>query len=98
MSELQHWVWLSERLAVRPKRKLELLEAFGDVRQVYFALEEDYRAMVPGLTPSELRVRSERTPPIILMPDVAVALQENTEQLGTYLVQILTYYFKSDIR
>lgn len=55
MSELQHWVWLSERLAVRPKRKLELLEAFGDVRQVYFALEEDYRAMVPGLTPSELR-------------------------------------------
>ena len=55
MSELQHWVWLSERLAVRPKRKLELLEAFGDVRQVYFALEEDYRAMLPGLTPSELR-------------------------------------------
>ncbi len=40
------------------------------------------------VTPSELRVRSERTPPIILMPDVAVALQENTEQLGTYLVQM----------
>ncbi len=40
------------------------------------------------VTPSELRMRSERTPPIILMPDVAVALQENTEQLGTYLVQI----------
>ena len=55
MSELQHWVWLSERLAVRPKRKLELLDAFGDVRQVYFALEDDYRAMLPGLTPSELR-------------------------------------------
>ena len=55
MSELQHWVWLSERLAVRPRRKLELLEALGDVRQVYFALEEDYRAMLPGLTPSELR-------------------------------------------
>ena len=55
MSELQHWVWLSERLSVRPKRKLELLDAFGDVRQVYFALEDDYRAMLPGLTPSELR-------------------------------------------
>ena len=55
MSELQHWVWLSERLAVRPKRKLELLDAFGDVRQVYFALEDDYRAVLPGLTPSELR-------------------------------------------
>lgn len=40
------------------------------------------------ITPGELRVRSERTPPIILMPDVAVALQENTEQLGTYLVQM----------
>lgn len=55
MSELQYWVWLSERLAVRPKRKLELLEAFGDVRQLYFALEDDYRAMLPALTPSELR-------------------------------------------
>ena len=55
MSELQHWVWLSERLAVRPRRKLELLEAFGDVRQVYFAQEDDYCAMLPGLTPSELR-------------------------------------------
>lgn len=55
MSELQYWVWLSERLAVRPKRKLELLEAFGDVRQLYFALEDDYRAMLPSLTPSELR-------------------------------------------
>ena len=39
MSELQYWVWLSERLAVRPKRKLELIEAFGDVRQLYFALD-----------------------------------------------------------
>lgn len=55
MSELQYWIWLSERLAVRPKRKLELLEAFGDVRQLYFALEDDYRAMLPSLTPSELR-------------------------------------------
>ena len=55
MSELQYWVWLSERLAVRPKRKLELLEAFGDVRQLYFALEDDYRAMLPALTPGELR-------------------------------------------
>ncbi len=60
MSELQYWVWLSERLAVRPKRKLELLEAFGDVRQLYFALEEDYRAMLPGLTPSELRDLSDK--------------------------------------
>lgn len=55
MSELQYWIWLSERLAVRPKRKLELLEAFGDVRQLYFALEDDYRTMLPSLTPSELR-------------------------------------------
>ena len=40
------------------------------------------------VTQGELRVRSERKPPIILMPDVAVALQENTEQLGAYLVQM----------
>ena len=60
MSELQYWVWLSERLAVRPKRKLDLLEAFGDVRQLYFALEDDYRAMLPSLTPSELRDLSDK--------------------------------------
>ena len=55
MSELQYWVWLSERLSVRPKRKLELLEAFGDVRALYFALENDYRAALPSLAPAELR-------------------------------------------
>ena len=55
MSELQYWVWLSERLRLRPKRKLELLEAFGDVRRLYFALEADYRAALGALTPGELR-------------------------------------------
>ena len=60
MSELQYWVWLSERLSVRPKRKLELLEAFGDVRQLYFALEDDYRSMLPSLTPGELRDLSDK--------------------------------------
>ena len=55
MSELQYWVWLSERLSVRPKRKLELLDAFGDVRALYFAVEGDYRAALPTLAPSELR-------------------------------------------
>lgn len=55
MSELQYWIWLSERLAVKPRKKLELIERFGDVRRVYFALEEDYRAVLPSLQPSELR-------------------------------------------
>lgn len=60
MSELQYWVWLSERLHVRPKHKLELLENFGDVRRLYFALEDDYRAMLPGLSPGELRELCEK--------------------------------------
>lgn len=60
MSELQYWVWLSERLAVRPKHKLQLLEAFGDVHSLYFALEADYRAALPALSPSELRDLMEK--------------------------------------
>lgn len=56
MSELQYWVWLSERLSVRPRRKIELLEAFGwDVRRLYFALEDDYRTALPGIPAGELR-------------------------------------------
>ncbi len=55
MAELQYWVWLSERHSVRPKRRLELLERMGDVRQIYFAEEADYRAVLPELTPGELK-------------------------------------------
>ena len=55
MAELQYWVWLSERLSVRPKRRLELLERMGDVRKIYFADEADYRAALPELTPGELQ-------------------------------------------
>ena len=55
MAELQYWVWLSERHSVRPRRRLELLERMGDVRQLYFAEEADYRAALPELTPGELK-------------------------------------------
>ena len=75
MSELQYWVWLSERLGVRPKRKLELLEAFGDVRQLYFALEDDYRAALPHLTPGELRELSQKD--LKLANDALEALEMN---------------------
>ena len=54
MSELKYWVWLSTRLGVRPKVKLDLLEHFGDPRNLYFASEADYRAAM-GLRPEELR-------------------------------------------
>lgn len=61
MSELQYWVWLSERLSVKPRRKIELLEAFDwDVRRLYFALEDDYRAALPGIPAGELRDLREK--------------------------------------
>ena len=40
------------------------------------------------MTPHELTIRGEKTPPVTLMPDVAAALQGNVEQLGAYLVQM----------
>lgn len=40
------------------------------------------------ITPDELMARSEIQAPIILMPDMAAALQGNVEQLGAYLVQM----------
>lgn len=59
MSELKYWVWLSTRIGVRPKVKLDLLEQFGAPRNVYFASEADYSAAMQ-LRPEELRQFSEK--------------------------------------
>lgn len=59
MSELKYWVWLSTRLGVRPKVKLDLLEHFGAPRNIYFAAEADYSAAMQ-LRPEELRQLLEK--------------------------------------
>ena len=59
MSELKYWVWLSTRLGVRARMKLELLEHFSGVRALYFASEADYRAAAK-LTGEELRALGDK--------------------------------------
>lgn len=37
MSTLKYWVWLSSLTALKPKTRVQLIEAFGDPEAVYFA-------------------------------------------------------------
>lgn len=40
MSTLKYWVWLSSLTELRPKTRVELLEAFGDPQSLYYADEK----------------------------------------------------------
>ena len=39
MSTLKYWVWLSAMTGLKPKKRFELLNAFGDPEKIYFADE-----------------------------------------------------------
>ena len=53
MSELRFWLWLASREGVRARSKLLLLEQLGDVQEVYFARDGDYKRL-GFLTEAEL--------------------------------------------
>ena len=55
MSELQYWVWLSMRSAVRPEIKNALLAHCDGPRTLYFARREDLAGLGVRLRPSEER-------------------------------------------
>ena len=55
MSELQYWVWLSMRFAVRPEIKTALLAHCDGPRALFFARKDDLRTLGVRLRPSEER-------------------------------------------
>lgn len=55
MSELQYWVWLSMRSAVRPEVKNALLRHCDGARTLFFARREDLAGLGVRLRPSEER-------------------------------------------
>lgn len=55
MSELQYWVWLSMRAAVRPEIKRSLLAHCDGARTLFFARREDLLGLGVRLRPSEER-------------------------------------------
>ena len=55
MSELQYWVWLSMRSAVRPEVKTALLAHCDGARTLYYARREDLAGLGVRLRPSEER-------------------------------------------
>ena len=60
MSALKYWVWLSALTGLRPKRRFELLETFGDPEKVYYADERLLREKL-SLTDAELRLVLNRS-------------------------------------
>lgn len=50
MSTLKYWVWLSAMTGLKPKKRYELLSAFGDPEKIYFA---DERLLRESLTLSD---------------------------------------------
>lgn len=87
MSQLQYWVWLSERLGVKPRNRLELVERFGDVRRVFYASEEDYRTILPSLQPGELRDLADKE---LSSANDALAVLES-ENLSMITIQDAAY-------
>lgn len=53
MSSLKYWVWLATRRGVGAKTALELIETFGSPEAVFFAQENELKA-VPGMTGAKL--------------------------------------------
>ncbi len=60
MSTLKYWVWLSALTGLKPKRRYELLDTFGDPEKVYFADERLLREKL-NLSDAELRPFAERS-------------------------------------
>lgn len=42
---VQHWIWLAERKHLNDCARLGLLEHFGDPERIYFAQEQEYKAL-----------------------------------------------------
>ncbi|MEA4813675.1 MAG: DNA-processing protein DprA [Oscillospiraceae bacterium] len=59
MSSLKYWVWLSALTGLRPKRRFELLDTFGDPEKVYFAEDRLLREKL-SFSDSELRLVADR--------------------------------------
>ncbi|MBE6967397.1 MAG: DNA-protecting protein DprA [Ruminococcaceae bacterium] len=45
MSALTYWIWLSERKGLRPETREKLLDVFGDPQDIYFASEQELKAL-----------------------------------------------------
>ena len=67
MSALKYWLWLSALTALKPRRRYEMLSAFGGPEAAYFAGERQLREL---LSPNEAELR--------LMLDKSL---ERTEQI-----------------
>ena len=48
MSEIKYWMWLACLTNLRPRAKIEALEHFSGVEELFFATEEELNK-VPGL-------------------------------------------------
>lgn len=59
MSTLKYWVWLSALTGLKPRKRYELLDAFGDPEKVYYADERLLREKLV-LTDGELRLVMNR--------------------------------------
>lgn len=79
MSTLKYWVWLSAMTGLRPKRRFELLDTFGDPEKVYFADERLLREKL-NLSDAELRPFAERS------LDRAESILEKCQAEGIYIV------------
>ena len=60
MSTLKYWVWLSALTGLKPRKRYELLDAFGDPEKVYYADERLLREKL-ALTDGELRLVMNRS-------------------------------------
>jgi len=60
LSTLKYWVWLSALTVLKPRKRYELLDAFGDPEKVYYADERLLREKL-ALTDGELRLVMNRS-------------------------------------
>jgi len=60
LSTLKYWVWLSALTGLKPRKRYELLDAFGDPEKVYYADERLLREKL-ALTDGELRLVMNRS-------------------------------------
>lgn len=81
MSTLKYWVWLSAMTGLKPKKRYELLSAFGDPEKIYFA---DERLLRESLTLSD----AERA---LVMNKSLVRVQEILEKCHQDNINIITF-------
>ncbi len=60
MSTLKYWVWLSALTGLRPQKRFELLDTFGDPEKVYYADEKLLRERLT-ITDAELRLIADKS-------------------------------------